>query len=223
MGLRLWLFVAGETYPARRDDLFQGPWAATMTTLDASRLLVAAAASSFVKDSVETLEEFGSLKPIGSDKPLRGSVTKDLQPRIALEKYLAEMMQRLIDEREQLSSAYRRPPQDPPPIGSIALRLMSVVSASSKNFPRLAIVRRFARSGVSAVSFASPKWSTPVSNVTEYVLQLPGVGLTLLWHFRLSDICKEHVTVRTLSGWRSCEEVEDRLPDGRHAWLWWRS
>ena len=45
--------------------------------------------------------------------------------------------------------------------------------------------------------------------------------LALLWHFRLG--CKEHVTVRTLSGWRSCEEVEDRLPDGRHAWLWWRS
>jgi hypothetical protein len=48
-------------------------------------------------------------------------------------------------------------------------------------------------------------------------------ALALLWHFRLGDICKEHVTVRTLSGWRSCEEVEDRLPDGRHAWLWWRS
>ena len=46
-------------------------------------------------------------------------------------------------------------------------------------------------------------------------------ALALLWHFRLG--CKEHVTVRTLSGWRSCEEVEDRLPDGRHAWLWWRS
>jgi hypothetical protein len=47
--------------------------------------------------------------------------------------------------------------------------------------------------------------------------------LALLWHFRLRDICKEDVTVRTSSGWRSCEEVEDRLPDGRHAWLWWRS
>src|ERR1035437_6896829 len=47
--------------------------------------------------------------------------------------------------------------------------------------------------------------------------------LALLWHFRLGDIWKEHVTVRTSSGWRSCEEVEDRLPDGRHAWLWRRS
>ena len=49
------------------------------------------------------------------------------------------------------------------------------------------------------------------------------VELALLWHFKLGDICKEHVTVRTSSGLRSCEEVEDRLPDGRHAWLWWRS
>ena len=154
-----------------------GRGAATMTTLDASRLLIATAGSSFVKDSVETLEEFGSLQPIGSGKPLRGSVTKKLQPRIALEKYLAEMMQRLIDEKAQLSSAYRRPPHDPEPIGSIALQLISAVSASSKKFPKLAIARRFARTGVSAVSFASPKWSTPVSNVTEYALQFPGVGL----------------------------------------------
>lgn len=44
----------------------------------------------------------------------------------------------------------------------------------------------------------------------------------LLWDFRLRDIGKEHVTVRTSSGWRSCEAVEYRLPDGRHAWLWWR-
>ena len=27
--------------------------------------------------------------------------------------------------------------------------------------------------------------------------------------------------MRTSSGWRSSEEVEDRLPDSRHAWLWW--
>jgi hypothetical protein len=47
--------------------------------------------------------------------------------------------------------------------------------------------------------------------------------LTLLWHFRLPAICKEHVAVRTSPGWRSCEDVEDRLPDSRHTWLWWRS
>jgi hypothetical protein len=154
-----------------------GRGAAAMTTLDASRLLIAAAGSSFVKDSVETLEEFGSLQPLSADKPARGGVTADRLPRIAFEKYLAEMMQRLIDEKEQLSSAYRRPPQDPLPIGTMGLTLISVVSATTKHFPRLAIARRFTRTGVAAVSFASPKWSNPVMNVTEYALKVPGVGL----------------------------------------------
>jgi hypothetical protein len=154
-----------------------GRGAAAMTTLDASRLLIAAAGSSFVKDSVETLEEFGSLQPLASDKSVRGGATVERPPRIAFEKYLAEMMQRLIDEKDQLSSAYRRPPQDPPPIGSMGLTLISVVSAPAKHFPRMAIARRFTRAGVGAVSFASPKWSNPVMNVTEYALQLRGVGL----------------------------------------------
>ena len=29
------------------------------------------------------------------------------------------------------------------------------------------------------------------------------------------------LTVRASLGWRRCEEVEDGLPDGRHARLWW--
>ena len=154
-----------------------GRGAAAMTTLDAARLLIAAAGSSFAKDSVKTLEEFGGLQPLATDKPVRGAATVERPPRIAFEKYLAQMMQRLIDEKDQLPSAYRRPPQDPPPIGCIGLTLISVVSAPTKHFPRLAIARRFTRTGVGAVSFASPKWSSPVMNVTEYALQLTGVGL----------------------------------------------
>jgi hypothetical protein len=154
-----------------------GRGAAAMTTLDAASLLIAAAGSSFVKDSVETLDGFRNLQPIGAGKPMRGSVTGDLQPRVALEKYLAETLQWLIDEREQLPSAYRRPPHDPPPVGSIGLVLMSVVGAPSKKFPRLAIVRRFSERGAGAMTFASPKWPSPVSNATEYALQLQGVGL----------------------------------------------
>jgi hypothetical protein len=154
-----------------------GRGAAAMTTLDAARLLLAAAGSSFVKDSVETLEEFGSLEPVEAGKPARGGVTTAPKLRIVLEKYLAEVMQRLIDEREHLPSAYRRPPQDAPPPGISGLTLMSIVSAPSKHFPRMVIVRRFTSRGVGAVSFASPKLSSPVSNVTEYALQLRGVGL----------------------------------------------
>jgi hypothetical protein len=42
-----------------------------------------------------------------------------------------------------------------------------------------------------------------------------------LW--RTAQIDSRTVTVRASSGWRSCEEVEDGLPDGRHARLWRRS
>src|SRR5689334_23350035 len=45
------------------------------------------------------------------------------------------------------------------------------------------------------------------------------LGLALLWQF----FDEEFPTVRTLPGWRACEEIEDGLPDGRHARLWWRS
>ena len=148
-----------------------------MTTLDAARLLIAAAGSSFAKDSVETVEEFGGLQPLAADKPARGAAAVERPPRIAFEKYLAEMMQRLIDEKDQLPSAYRRPPQDQPPIGSMGLTLISVVSVATKHFPRLAIARRFSKAGAAAVSFASPKLSNPAMNVTEYALQLRGVGL----------------------------------------------
>jgi hypothetical protein len=97
-----------------------------MTALNASRLSIATAGCSFVKDSVESLKEFGSLQPLAADKPVRGGATVERPPRIAFEKYLAEMMQRLIDEKEQLSSAFRRPPQDPPPIGSMGLRRRNI-------------------------------------------------------------------------------------------------
>src|ERR1017187_6543555 len=47
--------------------------------------------------------------------------------------------------------------------------------------------------------------------------------LALLWHFLFDVFSEEHLTMRASQGWRPCEEVEDRLPDGRHAWLWRRS
>jgi hypothetical protein len=40
--------------------------------------------------------------------------------------------------------------------------------------------------------------------------------LALLWQI----FGEEFLTVRALSGWRTCEEIEDGLPDGRHARLW---
>ena len=43
--------------------------------------------------------------------------------------------------------------------------------------------------------------------------------LALLWQIFLYGFCEEHLTVRTSSWWGACEEVEDRLPDCRHARL----
>jgi hypothetical protein len=107
----------------------RGRGAAAMTTLDAARLLITAAGSHFVKDSLETIEEFGSLQPVGAGKPARGNTTGDFKLRFSLEEYLAETIQRLIDEKGQLPSAYRRPPQNHPSHGGIALTLMSAVGS----------------------------------------------------------------------------------------------
>jgi hypothetical protein len=159
-----------------------GRGAAAMTTLDASRLLITAAGSSFVKDSLEALEGFRRLQPLGAGKPILGSRIKESRPHIALEVYLAQMMQRLIDQKDQLSNAYRRPPQDPPPSACLALTLMSVVSARPSEFPRAAIVRHFPDRGSGRLSFASPKWSIPVLTAVEYALQLRGVGLIQARH-----------------------------------------
>jgi MFS family permease len=46
--------------------------------------------------------------------------------------------------------------------------------------------------------------------------------LALLWQFRFAGFDEEFLTVRASRGWRPCEEVEDSLPDGRHAGLWRR-
>ena len=63
-----------------------------MTTLDAARLLIAAAGSSFVKDSLETLEGFGKLKPT------RKSPRQRNMKEITLEGHLADVMQMLIHQ-----------------------------------------------------------------------------------------------------------------------------
>ena len=47
--------------------------------------------------------------------------------------------------------------------------------------------------------------------------------LALLWQFRFAGVGEGFLTVGASPGWRPCEEVEDGLPDGRHARLWWRS
>jgi hypothetical protein len=47
--------------------------------------------------------------------------------------------------------------------------------------------------------------------------------LALLWQFRLAMFGEKFLTVGASLGRRPCEEIEDGLPDGRHARLWRRS
>ena len=47
--------------------------------------------------------------------------------------------------------------------------------------------------------------------------------LALLWQIMSGGVDEEFLTVRASLGRRPCEEVEDGLPDSRHARLWRRS
>jgi len=155
--------------------LWQGRAAASNTTsLDAARLLIAAAGSSFVKDSLETLEGFGKLRPARKSPRPRGV------KEITLEMHLAEVMQKLVDERDRLPDAYRRP-VGPGVDSRIALRMMSVVSARPGAFPRTASVWRFLDSGstldFTVVDFSSSELPGPTLNSADYAVQLGDAGL----------------------------------------------
>jgi hypothetical protein len=151
-----------------------GRGAAAMTTLDAARLLIAAAGSSFVKDSIATLEGFGKLTPARKSPRPRGV------KEVTLEMHLAEVMQKLIDERDRLADAYRRP-VGPGVDSRIALRMMSVVGARPGEFPRTASVWRFLNSGstldFTVVGFSSSELSGPTLNSADYAVRLGDAGL----------------------------------------------
>src|ERR1700678_4515680 len=63
-----------------------------------------------------------------------------------------------------------------------------------------------------------PKRSCPVNVISPSA----AIGdLALLWQIKFAGgVEKEFLTVWASLGWRSCEEIEDGLPDGRHARLW---
>lgn len=148
-----------------------GRGAAMMTTLDAARLLIAAAGSSFAKDSLETLKGFGKLQTVGSGQPFPDRTIKELRPTVTLEKYLAEMMQRLIDLKGQLPVSYQRPPHPEPQARMFAMTLVSAVGVP--DFPRFAFVRFWGGPGrglVGGASFAPPRWRKPFGDEAIHVL-----------------------------------------------------
>ena len=53
--------------------------------------------------------------------------------------------------------------------------------------------------------------------------QSRSILLALLWQVWIEGVCEPHPTVRALPLWRTCEEIEDCLADGRQARLGRRS
>jgi len=152
----------------RRADMITfkgyGRGAALMTTLDAARLVLAAAGSTHAKDSLETLIGFGKLQPVGGGQPLPGRSNRELRPAFELETYLALMMQRLIDLKGRLPVSYQRPPHPDPQARVFAMTLVSVAGSNAADFPRFAFVRYWGESvkGLAGgLSFASPGWREP--------------------------------------------------------------
>lgn len=138
----------------------RGRAAASMTPLDAARLLIATVGADFVKDSVAALDAFGELRPIGQ---------RDAGGPTALASQLAALLTRLASEPDDDAGVGSR-------ISNLGLSLMSVASRDSAKYPRVAILR-WGRSGSSAMSFASAGWSAPVISVADYAGQMDDAGL----------------------------------------------
>lgn len=106
-----------------------GRGAADMSELDGARLVIAAAASTFAKDSAEALSRFASLAPVGTKKS-----------RITLESFLADRMRELPmhvePERrfEDRSFGSRR-------LARTALQLYEPLGEATEKLPRYAVVR----------------------------------------------------------------------------------
>jgi hypothetical protein len=114
-----------------------GRAAAAMTSLDASRLLLASAGSHFAKDSLQVLENFGGLKPL---RHPRSNAT--------LEECLAKRIESALKEKPEDTSFRNdwrrtRPPRrfGSPHLAETALQLIEPMGSSASNFPRIAIVR----------------------------------------------------------------------------------
>jgi hypothetical protein len=114
-----------------------GRAAAAMTSLDASRLLIAVAGSSFAKDSLEVLRRFANLEPLG-----------DKGPKLTLEQFLARRIEALPQERsfEGDRSELRRP-FGSRRLSKIAFELMWAAGVDCNELPPFAVVRWLSANG----------------------------------------------------------------------------
>jgi len=137
-----------KTIRAAGQILFKGYGraAADMTSLEAARLVLACAGSTFAKDSMEVLTRFAHLGPAGTRRPL-----------ITLEQFLADRIAELPmyvspEQRERglgRSFGSRR-------LAQTALQLYEPIGETTEGLPRFAVVRWLEEKGHSKVRIFGP-------------------------------------------------------------------
>lgn len=111
-----------------------GRAAADMTALDAARLLIASTASTFAKDSMEMLERFAHLTPLG-----RRSTNLTLER--ALEKRIDELPMHIPSEDDVKERVQSRRPFGSRRLADDALQLFEPIGAKTDELPRYAVLR----------------------------------------------------------------------------------
>ncbi|KQY97190.1 hypothetical protein ASD45_21020 [Pseudolabrys sp. Root1462] len=130
-----------------------GRAAAAMTSLDASRLLLAGAGSLFAKDSLQVLQNFGGLKSL-----------RDRRSNFTLEEFLARRIESILEEEagDPSFETDRHKTRPRRPFGSVhlaetALQLIEPMGSSQRGLPRFAIVRWLSRQRDSRVLTFAPE------------------------------------------------------------------
>ncbi|MFK4536384.1 hypothetical protein ABIA00_004567 [Bradyrhizobium ottawaense] len=145
-----------------------GRGAAPMGPGDAARLLIAAAGSDAVKDSLATLNAFGELLPIRTDGRPRPQVT---------------FLDHLTGLLTEIASAPRRDEKDSelPKLTNVAFTIVSAACEDRDRHPRFAISKTGTRSKwMGAISFGPRDWEQPMMGESDFAMQLRGSGSGLI-------------------------------------------
>ena len=132
-----------------------GRAAADMTALDASRLVIAAAGSTFAKDSAEVLRRFAKLRTLGG-----GSAAETLET--CLEKRIDDLP---LEVTASPYVEYKKPGQRPwgsARLAEAALQLFEPVGADVSKQPRFALVRWITHGGDSQSRLFGPQGHPPL-------------------------------------------------------------
>lgn len=142
-----------------------GRGAAAMGPLEAAKMLLVCAGSTFVKDSLTTLDGFSRLQPVPQEN--RPPLRPDQHGKTPLQDELAQMIADIRDGRLGDDTAYERTGT------GNGLVLISAVG-NSDEVPRVAVLRRFGKTETGSRIFSKPGWTL---RRLGFDIDLTGVGL----------------------------------------------